>query len=71
MITDLRPDLDRSSVNSYINGLIAELDKLETALLRDSKLESLAQAELTKQLKNYIKVTQIYPEKPNEEIPPR
>lgn len=73
MITDLNPQLDRSSVEAYSNGLVAEFDKLYLSLYRDSRLESRAQAELAKQLRDYIRVTQVYPEVPpkDEEIPPR
>lgn len=65
----LNPNLDRSSVNAYINGLSAQIDKLYLSLYRDSSLEGQAQADVVKQLYNYVKVTQYYPEK--EEIPPR
>ena len=72
MITDLRPDLDRTSVDAYINGLTAELDKLYVTLSRQGSLEAQSQATLTKQLRDYVRVTQVYPNKPRgEEIPPR
>ena len=67
----LRPDLDKSSVDSYANGLFTEFDKLYVALSRDGSLESQAQAELAQKLRNYIRITQVYPSKPDEEIPPR
>lgn len=71
MITDLRYDLDKSSVDAYINSFMTELDKLYVTLSRDSSLESQAQADITKKLKDYVRVTQLYPDKPEEEIPPR
>lgn len=68
MITDLRPDLDKTSVGTYINGLIAELDKLYLSLERDTAIGSQAKAELARQLRDYVRVTQVYPDKV---IPPR
>jgi hypothetical protein len=70
MIPDLRPDLDRTNVDTYINGLITELDKLYIALSRDNALESKAQADITKQLVNYVRVTQVYPDKPRGTVEP-
>ena len=69
MITDLNPDLDRTSVDAYINGLKGELDKLYLSLYRDSSLSSQAQATMVKQLLNYVRVTQVYPNKPRGEDP--
>lgn len=73
MITDLRPDLDRTSVDAYINGLTTELDKLYLSLERDSSLESRSQAKMIKKLRDYVRVTQVYPDKPrvDTEVPPR
>jgi hypothetical protein len=70
MITDLNPDLDRTSAGTYINGLVTELDKLYLSLSRDSALSSTAQADIVKQLRDYVRVTQLYPETPPREEPP-
>lgn len=69
MITDLNPELDRTSAGTYINGLKTELDKLYISLLRDQGVASQAKAEIVKQIKDYVAVTQIYPDK--QPIPPR
>ena len=72
MIPNLNPDLDRTNADTYIDGLITELDKLYQALYRDSSTSAKAQADLVKQLTNYVKVTQVYPNKPRgEEEPPK
>lgn len=71
MITDLNPDIDRTSVGTYINGLVVELDKLYIALSRDTALGSQAQAKVVKQLQDYVRVTQVYPDKATPEEPPK
>lgn len=69
MITDLNPEIDKTSVGTYINGLVVELDKLYIALLRDTALGSQSKAEVVKQLRDYVRVTQVFPDKPIREEP--
>jgi hypothetical protein len=71
MITDLRPDISRASVDEYIDGLKVELDKLYISLQRNTSLGAQEQAKIVWQIREYVRVTQVYPNKPRGEEPPR
>ena len=72
MITDLNPGIDKTNVDSYMNGLIVEFDKLHVSLIRDTALGSQEKAKIVRELRDYIRLTQVYPDRlPIDEIPPK
>lgn len=67
MITDLRLDLRKDSVDNYINSLLTELDKYKLSLENGNNIGDSTRAETVAGIVRYVQKTQVF----NNGIPPK